>query len=305
MNNAANPLISVVIPTYNHARYLGRALQSVLNQNYTNWEAIVIDNHSTDNTDKVMTSFSDSRITYLKIHNNGVIAASRNAGIRVAKGIWIAFLDSDDWWTSDKLRVCVDYINKKEVDLVYHDLKIINFKHSFFQRKAIKSWQVKKPVLIDLVLNGNAMANSAVVVRKSLIEKVGGINESIQMVASEDYNTWLRIAQHTNRFLYLPNKLGFYFIHDQSVSKKDMSLSYIESTKEFIDRLEERHRSIVKSKAAYLSGRYYYLKQENKIARTKLIQSLLGGQCLIRFKSLFMLMIIVFKVAFNGLFFRK
>ncbi len=107
MNNAVTPLVSVVIPTYNHARYLVRALESVLNQTFTNWEAIVIDNHSTDNTDEVMESFSDPRISYLKIHNNGIIAASRNAGIRVAKGEWIAFLDSDDWWTQDKIMKCL------------------------------------------------------------------------------------------------------------------------------------------------------------------------------------------------------
>ena len=62
MNDAATPLVSVVIPTYNHAHFLGRALQSVIDQTYTNWEAIVIDNHSTDNTDEVMTRFADPRI---------------------------------------------------------------------------------------------------------------------------------------------------------------------------------------------------------------------------------------------------
>ena len=91
MSDALTPLVSIVIPTYNHARYLGRALQSVLDQTYINWEAIIIDNHSTDNTDQLVASFSDSRIIYLKIHNNGVIASSRNAGIREAKGEWIAF----------------------------------------------------------------------------------------------------------------------------------------------------------------------------------------------------------------------
>ena len=70
MNDTATPLVSVVIPTYNHARYLGRALQSVLDQTYVNWEAIVIDNHSTDNSDEVTARFIDPRITYLKIHNN-------------------------------------------------------------------------------------------------------------------------------------------------------------------------------------------------------------------------------------------
>ena len=74
----STPLVSVVIPTYNHAHFLGVALESVIDQTYTNWEAIVIDNHSTDDTDAVVRSFKDSRISLLKIHNDGVIAASRS-----------------------------------------------------------------------------------------------------------------------------------------------------------------------------------------------------------------------------------
>ena len=90
------PLVSIVIPTYNHANYLSKALQSVLDQTYKNWEAIVIDNHSTDDTNEVINRYVDPRIKYLKIHNCGVIAKSRNVGIQTAKGEWIAFLDSDD-----------------------------------------------------------------------------------------------------------------------------------------------------------------------------------------------------------------
>ena len=119
MTENTAPLVSVVIPTYNHARFLDSALQSVLDQTYTHWEAIIIDNHSTDNTDEVMASFTDSRFTYIKIHNNGVIAASRNAGIRAAKGEFIAFLDSDDIWLPRKLEIQLKYFeSNKELLLV-------------------------------------------------------------------------------------------------------------------------------------------------------------------------------------------
>ena len=191
MNNTLTSLVSVVIPTYNHASYLGRALKSVLDQTYTNWEAIVIDNHSTDNTDEVMSRFADSRIIYLKIHNNGVIAASRNAGIRAAKGEWIAFLDSDDWWTADKLQACFERITDS-IDLVYHNLEIVRESPGLFKRKYSKSRQLKEPVLKDLLLNGNAIATTSVVVRKRLLEQIGGMDESLEMIAAEDYNTWLR-----------------------------------------------------------------------------------------------------------------
>jgi glycosyltransferase involved in cell wall biosynthesis len=300
MNDVATPLVSVVIPTYNHARYLGRALQSVLDQTYTNWEVIVIDNHSTDNTDEVIASFMDPRVTYLKIHNNGVIAASRNAGIRAAKGKWIAFLDSDDWWANDKLQVCFDCIDEK-VDLIYHDLVIIHDQSRPFRQKKVKAWQVKAPVLKDLLLRGNAISNSSVVVRKRLLEKIGGINESVKLIAAEDYNTWLHISKRTNQFLYLPHKLGYYLIHNQGLSKKDMSESYLGAINEFTDVLSSRQQRIVESKAAYMSGRYYYLKNENKVAIIKLLKSLVGGISEVRFKAIFMLMGIVLKESFKKL----
>ena len=93
-----NPLVSVVIPTYNHAYLLKDALHSVICQTYTNIEIIVIDNNSVDDTEEVVLSFLDPRIIFKKINNNGIIAASRNMGILIAKGDYIAFLDSDDIW---------------------------------------------------------------------------------------------------------------------------------------------------------------------------------------------------------------
>src|SRR3989338_2810117 len=97
------PIVSIVIPTYNRACDLERALKSVLAQTYSNWEALVVDNHSSDNTDDVVKSLNDSRLKLFKIHNDGVIAASRNAGVKHATGEYIAFLDSDDWWMPQKL----------------------------------------------------------------------------------------------------------------------------------------------------------------------------------------------------------
>jgi len=141
-DNKFFPLVSIVIPTYNYANYLKRALQSILDQKYENWEAIVIDNHSTDDTSEVINRYKDPRIKYLKISNYGVIAKSRNAGILAAKGQWIAFLDSDDWWAADKLRTCSEYFNNR-VDLIYHDLAIMRSKPQFFKRKLVKLFLYK------------------------------------------------------------------------------------------------------------------------------------------------------------------
>ncbi|MBA7530747.1 UDP-Glc:alpha-D-GlcNAc-diphosphoundecaprenol beta-1,3-glucosyltransferase WfgD [subsurface metagenome] len=101
--NTKQPLISVVMPTYNHGRFIGDAINSVLNQTYRNLELIIIDNFSEDNTEKIVTSYKDDRIKYLKFKNNGVIASSRNYGIKHSRGEYIAFLDSDDVWLPEKL----------------------------------------------------------------------------------------------------------------------------------------------------------------------------------------------------------
>ena len=251
MNNTLTSLVSVVIPTYNHASYLGRALKSVLDQTYTNWEAIVIDNHSTDNTDEVMSRFADSRIIYLKIHNNGVIAASRNAGIRAAKGEWIAFLDSDDWWTADKLQACFERITDS-IDLVYHNLEIVRESPGLFKRKYSKSRQLKEPVLKDLLLNGNAIATTSVVVRKRLLEQIGGMDESLEMIAAEDYNTWLRIAQLTDRFSYLPRSFGFYLFHAEGASRKKMEGLLHNACREFMFLLNPREKVMYEATASYV-----------------------------------------------------
>jgi glycosyltransferase involved in cell wall biosynthesis len=297
MTNTAGRLVSVIIPTYNHAQFLGRALESVLNQTYTNWEAIVIDNYSTDNTDDVMRRFTDSRINYLNIHNNGVIAASRNMGIRAAKGEWIAFLDSDDWWTTNKLQVCLEHINDS-VDIVHHDLKLFRDRSVYFQKKTIKGRQVEKPVLLDLLLKGNAIANSSAMVRKRLLDKMGGIDESAGMIGSEDYNTWLRLAQETESYLYIPQTLGFYMQHGANTSSKNQYLGLKCSTAEFMKLLSVAQQNSLNSAAAYLNGRYQYRNGEYKDALQSLKSCLAYANRRNRLLAFITLILIATKLGF-------
>lgn len=97
------PGVSIVIPTYNHEAFLGAALSSVVSQTYTNWEAIVVNNFSTDGTEALVYSFNDPRIKLVNFHNNGIIGAARNQGINLAIYPFVAFLDSDDTWLPTKL----------------------------------------------------------------------------------------------------------------------------------------------------------------------------------------------------------
>ena len=288
MSEHPAPLVSVVIPTYNHARYLGRALQSVLEQSFANWEVIVIDNYSTDNTDDVIANYTDPRVTYLKIHNNGVIAVSRNAGILAARGEWVAFLDSDDWWTADKLHVCLECLDEN-VDLVYHDLEIVTNQSQLGKRKKISSWQVRPPVLEDLLSRGNAIATSSVIIRKQLLRRLNGMNERPDMVGAEDYNTWLRVAQLTKGFRYVARHLGFYQVHDHGISQQDMSVPMRRAADEFINFLSTQDKNRFNANWKYTKGRFEYLAGNTLIARRNLLSSLRYGRLLIKIKSAIML----------------
>ena len=117
-----NELISIVIPTFNHAQYLERCLKSVESQTISNYEIIVVDNHSTDNTKNIVDNFKHLPIKYLLINNEGIYAKSRNLGIKNSSGDIIGFMHSDDFYTDDKIISQVAKIFKeKNVDIVYGD----------------------------------------------------------------------------------------------------------------------------------------------------------------------------------------
>ena len=282
------PLVSIIIPTFNHANYLSKALQSVLHQTYTNWEAIVIDNHSTDDTSKVIARFNDQRIKYLKIQNYGVIAKSRNIGIKSAKGDWVAFLDSDDSWTSDKLNICIENINSR-IDLIYHDLGVTSKGQIFFKGKLNQSRQLKKPVLIDLLVNGNVISNSSVIVRKKVLKKIGLIEENKDLIAAEDYNTWLKISKFTDQFLYIPKKLGYYHIHHEGVSRRNMSMPTQKATQDFLNVLNYKQKKKLEANIKYISGRFNYLNFNYKQAKKDLVFVLSNSSFKLRLKSLIMI----------------
>ncbi len=288
------PLFSVVIPTYNSASKLKRALESVLAQSYENFEILVMDDGSTDNTAEVVGSLADPRIIYEWDKNFGGPARPRNRGIALAKGEWICFLDADDWWTTDKLQACFDCINDK-VDLVYHNLEIVREPPSLFKRKYAKSRQVKAPVLKDLLLKGNAIATTSVVVRKSLLDKIGGINESVEMIACEDYNAWLRVAQLTDQFVYLPRRLGYYFIHNQSISQKDMSISGRVAVAEFICLLSEQQKIELEANHKNTRGRFNYLAGNYAEAKEDLLFNLKYGHLMLKMKAALMLLMMTHK----------
>ncbi len=121
-------LVSIIMPSWNTGNYIAESIESVLNQTYKNWELLIVDDCSTDNTDSVVASFDDKRIRYFKNKKNSGAALTRNRAMRKANGEWIAFLDSDDLWSPEKLEKQVKFMNDNGYVFSYHDFVKIDEK---------------------------------------------------------------------------------------------------------------------------------------------------------------------------------
>jgi glycosyltransferase involved in cell wall biosynthesis len=256
-------LVSIVMPSFNCAHFLPRALKSIIAQTYRNWEVLIVDNHSSDNTDEVVESFRDERFRLLKVRNNGVIAVSRNLGIREARGCWVAFLDADDWWTPEKLYFSVAALRQGN-DIVYHDLFRAGPKQVLGARRVVPTRELRSPVYRDLVMNGNALLNSSVVVGRELLSAVGGLSENPRLVAAEDFECWLRIAKKTERFARLHGVFGYYWIGQGNTSSSSRTLiclgelrdRYLETDAATSQPLSPPWISFALGKAHFLNGQY-------------------------------------------------
>ncbi len=206
------PLVSVIIPTYNHAEFLRQALRSVCEQSFTNWEAIVVNNYSEDDTVAVVESFGDERIRLENFHNHGVIAASRNRGIALARGRYLAFLDSDDVWYPDKLTKCMRCF-EDGVDLVAHGLHTIGGGD-----RDIYCGPAARATFDALLDNFNCITPSATVVRKDVAVSVGCFPEDESYVTAEDYYFSLKLAQAGVGMRFLREILGGYRVHEGNMS---------------------------------------------------------------------------------------
>ncbi len=202
------PLFSVVIPTYNHAIFLQKALDSLVSQTYQDWEAIVVNNFSTDNTESIVANYADPRIRLLNFSNQGVIAASRNQGLASASGEYVAFLDSDDYWYPEKLEACLRFIEFTGCDFMCHGEHLIENDH------IIATWSHRSTMgYLRLLIFGNKISTSAVVVKRNILLEVGDFSTKSEFITAEDYELWLRILKKGYSFRFYSNILGGHLKH--------------------------------------------------------------------------------------------
>ena len=211
-----NPTVSVIIPTYNRAYLLGRAIKSVLNQTYQDFEIIVIDDNSTDNTEKVIKEFQekDKRVRYIQHKKNKGASATRNTGIKNAKGIYISFLDSDDEWLKNKLESEIEILKNKK------DYIICSTGHTFIKEKngkIISRNCIKKQIISQkIVLRRECLATNDFTVTKKALLKIGGFDEKLP--ARQDWDFWIRITSIGLGFQIPINTVNKYVMRNDQIS---------------------------------------------------------------------------------------
>ena len=206
------PLVSVVIPAFNAEKYIATCIDSVLAQSYSNFEIVVVDDGSTDNTIDLISEYKNPRIkTYSQVNSGS--ASARNHGVQKASGEWIAFIDSDDIWTTDKLQKqleqCADCAWSHTDSYFLGGIYEEHTKASDLSEK--HSGEIFSRLLVE-----NFIGTSCVMIKKAIFQEIGGFSSSYR--ALQDWDLWIRVAAKY-QICYIAEPLVYYRVHPESTSR--------------------------------------------------------------------------------------
>lgn len=205
-----NDLVSIIMPSYNTAKFIKETVASVINQSYERWELIIVDDCSTDNTDEVMATFTDARIRYLKNEHNSGAAVSRNRALREAKGKWIAFLDSDDVWHHEKLEKQISFMKKNGYKFSYTAYEEIDEASNLLNVTVSGPKKITKAGMYNYCWPGclTVMYDAEFV----------GLVQISDLKKNNDYAMWLKVIEKADCYL-LDETLAKYRIRSGSISR--------------------------------------------------------------------------------------
>lgn len=223
MSEIGAPRVSVVIPTHNHAAYVARAIESVLQQSFDDLHLFVVDDGSTDNTRAIVSTFTaDARFHYL-YQTNRERAAARNLGINASQSEYVAVLDADDWWHPDKLARQVSFMEGRPDVGLTHTRAWQGGKDSIILPKVGQETRVCDR-FADLLLS-NPIVCSSVVLRRTCLDRVGLFDEQLPVFGAEDWDMWLRVSR---RYVIarIDEPLVYYRVHISNTSRLQVFQSY-------------------------------------------------------------------------------
>lgn len=228
-----SPLVSVIIPAYNASQWIAETLSSVIEQDYTHHEIIVINDGSADNTVDIVESFGEAVRCIHK--ENGGQASARNAGIREAKGKYVAFLDADDLWIKEKLKLQVAQLEETGAKWAYADSFAFDGKskeilYKFSDKQTQHSGDILKPLFSTCFI-----PSPTPIIQRSVFSNVGLFNEESRMRNREDWEMWLRISAKYP-IVSISSPLAYYRIHSTSATGSE---GHVKSMKGHITVIEE------------------------------------------------------------------
>lgn len=266
MNKLSNPLISIIVPCYKQAQYLSECLQSVTDQTYQNWECIIVDDGSPDNTENIAKAWclKDKRIKYL-YKDNGGVSAARNAGIAIAQGEWILPLDADDKINNKYLELAAHvFENGNNVCIVYCEAEFFGSKNS--------KWNLE-PFSFKSLLKENMIFCTAFF-KKEDWAKIGGYD--CKMIHGyEDWEFWINLMINIRKDVLKLNYNGFYYRKTKTTSRDDLINSNIHLKRQMEIMIYNKHldtylayygtvQDILRKQDA-INGENNFLKNENTI----------------------------------------
>lgn len=202
-------LVSIIMPSYNTGKYIGESIRSVLNQSYQNWELIIVDDASTDQTDEVIKRFSDKRIHYIKNSKNSGAAVSRNLALNKASGHWIAYLDSDDLWKPKKLENQIYFMKKKGYSFSYTEYEEIDEQSRRIGVRVTGPQHISKYGMYNYCWPGCL----TVMYDRNVVGEI----QIIDIKKNNDYAIWLKAIRKTDCWL-LNESLAYYRKRNGSIS---------------------------------------------------------------------------------------
>lgn len=288
----ANPLISVIIPTYNRTNYITQAINSVLRQTYMNFEIIVVDDGSIDNTKEIVASYVSGILKYVFQENSGPSAA-RNMGIRLARGEYIAFLDSDDLWDPQKLEIqTAMFRDDPALGIVFSNVRYVDGNDKIIRDSiAQKGYEFSGDYIKEtLEIRFPFPSSSAVMIKKEVVEEVGLFDESLRL--GEDGDLWLRTAflfkvGYIKRPLVSVRMHRISLIHQTTASNK--YISALRVYERYRKEIERRRINFDACAAKFFSsaGNHALLKGERLGALAFYLQALSRTpMCFKRYKDL-------------------
>ncbi len=227
------PAVSVIIPAYNQGQFVGQAIQSVLDQTFADFEAVVVDDGSTDDTATVIQAFRDPRVRYVFQENRG-LSAARNTGIRYASGDYLSYLDSDDLFLAKKLELLVSALQAApEIGLIAGQAVPIDEDG----QRAGRVFDIALPEELEQLVLGNPLHVGSVLVRRSWQSRAGLFDETLR--SYEDWDMWLRMALAGCRMTSVAEPVSLYRFHGEQMTRQQSQMT--EATFAVLDKVYSSH----------------------------------------------------------------